>query len=138
MHPAAQLGQWPRRPMFVRRTKTFSSPSGPGYTLRLCQSVRSRSRARQVTLLSLGVRFDILQRQWREFASLVEAFDQGQQPLAISDSGLIEAARNAADRLRMVAQSQVAARAASHAGNRPSLRPHVSWDKTDKATNLGP
>ena len=69
--------------MVVRRTKTFSSASGPGYTFRPGQSVGSGSRVRQVTLLNLGVEFD-----------------QGQRPLPWPNRTWSSAPRDTAELLR--------------------------------------
>lgn len=86
--------------MFIRRTKTFSKANGRGLTYRLCQSLRCGSRVRQVTLLNLGVRFDVPQQRWPELLLLLESLDAGCEPLLPADLELLGVARQLADRLR--------------------------------------
>ncbi len=86
--------------MFLRRTKVGSSPAGPVYTVRLCQLVRSGSKVRQVTLLNLGVHFDIPQQRWKELAAIISALDQGRKPRFDPDPELPGRAEEIARRLR--------------------------------------
>ena len=86
--------------MFVRQTKTFSKKNGPGLTHRLCASVRTGSRIRQVTLLNLGVHFPVPRDRWPEFAALVQTLDEGREPLFPSHPQLLPTAAGVARQLR--------------------------------------
>lgn len=86
--------------MFVRRTRTSSNPERPGYTHRLCASVRSGSQVRQITLLNLGVHFPVPQRQWPAFAALVESLLEGTEFLLPPDPALRPLAARVAQRLQ--------------------------------------
>ena len=86
--------------MSLRSTKVRSSPAGPVHTVRLCQSVRSGSKVRQITLLNLGTDFHIPQQRWKELAAIISALDQGRQPLFDPDPELLGSAEHIARRLR--------------------------------------
>ena len=86
--------------MFIRRAKVRSTPAGPVHTARLCQSVRSGSKVRQVTLLNLGVHFAVPQERWHDLAALVSTLDQGGEPLFDPGPELLRTARHIAGQLR--------------------------------------
>ena len=86
--------------MFVRRTQTGSSPRGPRFSHRLCKSVRSGSKVRQINLLNLGADFPIPKHRWHEFAALVQSIDDGAPLLFEPEPDLLPLARDIARRLR--------------------------------------
>ncbi len=86
--------------MYVRRTQTGSSKHGPRFSHRLCESVRSGSQVRQVTLLNLGAAFPLPKRRWSAFADLVQCLDSGTTPLFDPDPELLKLAQRTASRLQ--------------------------------------
>jgi len=68
--------------MFIRRTRTGTSPTGETYfTYRLVQSKREGAKVRQITLLNLGRNFDIGREYWSLLCSRIEGILSGQGDL---------------------------------------------------------
>lgn len=86
--------------MFIRLAKTHSSKSGPCFSARLCTSVRSGSRVKQITLLNLGSNFPVPQHRWKELAHLVQSIDQRDSFLIPPDPDLLRTAQHIAAQLR--------------------------------------
>ena len=86
--------------MYVRRATTHATKDGPGRSHRLCSSVRVGSSVKQITHLNLGVDFPVPRPQWAAFAKLVEALDQGAEPLMPPDPELLSIATAVARQLQ--------------------------------------
>jgi transposase len=72
--------------MYIRRTSIKSRRTGePYYTYRLVESVRSKTRVRQRTLLNLGRHFRVPRAQWGPLARRIEALLYGQLDLMPND-----------------------------------------------------
>ncbi len=68
--------------MFIRRTRTGTSPTGETYfTYRLVQSRREGAKVRQITLLNLGRNFDVGREYWPVLCSRIEGLLAGQGDL---------------------------------------------------------
>ncbi len=86
--------------MCVRCTQTGFSKHGPRFSHRLCESVRSGSKVRQVTLLNVGADFPLPERRWRAFATLVQCLDAGTTPVFDPDPEMLKLAQRTASRLQ--------------------------------------
>ena len=68
--------------MFIRRTRTGTSPTGETYfTYRLVRSQREGAKVRQVTLLNLGRNFDIERQYWPVLCARIDSILAGQGDL---------------------------------------------------------
>jgi transposase len=68
--------------MFIRRTRTGTSPTGkPYFTYRLVESRREGAKVRQVTLLNLGRNFDVDREYWSLLCSRIGGILSGQGDL---------------------------------------------------------
>jgi transposase len=88
--------------MYIRQTKTSSSPTGETYsTYRLVASVRTGGKVRQQTLLNLGKNFDLAKELWPQLCARIEQILAGQLTLIPEDPAVEKLAQRYAARLVM-------------------------------------
>ncbi len=88
--------------MYIRQTKTSSSPTGETYsTYRLVASVRTGGKVRQQTLLNLGKNFDLAKELWPQLCARIEQILAGQLSLIPEDPAVEKLAQRYAARLVM-------------------------------------
>lgn len=86
--------------MYIRQTKTGSSPSGePYHTFRLVASERIDDKVRQRTLLNLGKHFSVPREQWPDLCARIEEILSGQLSLIAPPSEVEELAQRYASLL---------------------------------------